>query len=151
MTSENQGLIFRSFRSAELNPRLLRNNFFPLWLSLTKGCISPFDTQVCACSVSGRAEPLAQRPRAPPLLLAHDVCERWYQHAAPAGVLPKERPPAGSAAQHHDPHQAGAAPPGWVSHTGQTSKRTSHAEAYKILCTHVVRKRTWFVFESHHL
>lgn len=74
--------------------------------------MSSSDTQVCPRSVSGRAEPLAQRPRAASLLLAHDVRERRYQHAASARVLPEERPSAGAAAQHHDPSQSGAAASG---------------------------------------
>lgn len=74
--------------------------------------VSESASQVRPRPVFGGAEPLARRPRAAPLLLVHDVRERRHQHAASARVLPEERPSAGAAAQHHDPHRPGAAPPG---------------------------------------
>lgn len=68
--------------------------------------------QVSALPLPGSPEPLAQRARAMSLPLADDVRERGHQHAASAGDLPQERPPAGSAAQHHDPEEPGGAAAG---------------------------------------
>ncbi len=66
-----------------------------------------FLSQVCPCLISGRTKPLARGPWAQTLLLAHDVCERWHQHAEVAWDLPEERTSARSATQHYSPNRTG--------------------------------------------